>query len=410
MIPKNLQYYKFCAYGFLKNLRFFDPFIILFFRETGLSYLQIGVLFSVREISNALLEIPTGVIADWFGRKNAMIFSFICYIFSFIIFYLFPDYILFLIAMIFFSGGEAFRSGTHKAMILDYLKLNNLSNIKTAYYGHTRSWSQKGSAISSLLAALLVFYTGKYRIIFLASTIPYVLELILMISYPNELNGSLQDSGLKKPRSVSFNSILKIFNNSQFRKGILNSAIFDGLFKSIKDYLQPILYSLALSIPIFVSFSNNRRSALIIGIIYFLIYLMTSAASKYSFKTTGKSQNLKKVINVSFIGGVLVVIASGIFYENEMFVLSSLLFIIIFIIQNIRRPLNVSYISDTISGELMATGLSIETQMKNVSIAILSPILGLLADIFGVGYAISITALVILLVYPLLKVKKVLSQ
>jgi len=33
---------RFSAYGFLKNLRFFDPFIILIFREAGLSFLDIG--------------------------------------------------------------------------------------------------------------------------------------------------------------------------------------------------------------------------------------------------------------------------------------------------------------------------------------------------------------------------------
>jgi len=47
---KDLQYVKFCAYGFLKNLRFFDAFFILFLVDKGLSYTQIGVLYGVREI------------------------------------------------------------------------------------------------------------------------------------------------------------------------------------------------------------------------------------------------------------------------------------------------------------------------------------------------------------------------
>jgi hypothetical protein len=86
MIPKNLQYYKFCIYGFLKNLRFFDPFIILFFREMGFSFLQIGILFSIREIATGILEIPTGFFADSYGRKLSMILAFASYIFSFMIF------------------------------------------------------------------------------------------------------------------------------------------------------------------------------------------------------------------------------------------------------------------------------------------------------------------------------------
>ena len=42
---KDKQFYRFAAYGFLKNLRFFDPFIILYFREMGFSFLEIGTLY-----------------------------------------------------------------------------------------------------------------------------------------------------------------------------------------------------------------------------------------------------------------------------------------------------------------------------------------------------------------------------
>ena len=84
---KDLQYYKFCIYGFLKNLRFFEPFLILFFLEKGLSFFQIGTLYAIREITINILEIPTGIVADSLGRRRTMIFSFIAYIISFIIFY-----------------------------------------------------------------------------------------------------------------------------------------------------------------------------------------------------------------------------------------------------------------------------------------------------------------------------------
>ena len=30
--------FRFSLYGFLKNLRFFEPFLILFFRDAGLSF------------------------------------------------------------------------------------------------------------------------------------------------------------------------------------------------------------------------------------------------------------------------------------------------------------------------------------------------------------------------------------
>jgi len=87
-ITRDLQYWKFRTYGFLKNLRFFDPFLILFLREAGLSFLAIGTLISIREIATNILEIPTGVLADAFGRRKAMLFGFSAYLLSFIVFYL----------------------------------------------------------------------------------------------------------------------------------------------------------------------------------------------------------------------------------------------------------------------------------------------------------------------------------
>ena len=68
--------------------------------------------------------------------------------------------------MLLFANGEAFRSGTHKAMIIQYLKIKGLLKLKTEYYGHTRSWSQRGSAISSLIAGGLVLYCEVTKLYF----------------------------------------------------------------------------------------------------------------------------------------------------------------------------------------------------------------------------------------------------
>ena len=78
---------RFCAYGFLKNLRFFEPFLILFLRQKGLTFLEIGTLVSIRELTMMILEVPTGIVADLVGRRTAMIFSFLSYIVSFVFYY-----------------------------------------------------------------------------------------------------------------------------------------------------------------------------------------------------------------------------------------------------------------------------------------------------------------------------------
>jgi MFS family permease len=180
---RNLQYYKFSAYGFLKNLRFFDAFLMLFLLEKGMSYSEIGIMYAVKEIALNLLEIPSGIFADTWGRKRALAGSFVFYIISFSAFYFSSSFVLFLLAFALFGIGDAFRTGTHKGMMMDYLKMNNWSEHKTMYYGHTRAWSQRGLAISSLVGGLIVFQEGNFEMIFLYSIIPYLLNLLLLLSY-----------------------------------------------------------------------------------------------------------------------------------------------------------------------------------------------------------------------------------
>jgi len=56
---KNIK--KFSFYGLLKNLKFFEPFLYIFFLSIGFSYFQIGSLISFREITKNILEVPSGI-------------------------------------------------------------------------------------------------------------------------------------------------------------------------------------------------------------------------------------------------------------------------------------------------------------------------------------------------------------
>jgi len=70
VIKNDKMLFRFSLYGFLKNLRFFDPFIVLIFLESGLTFFQIGLLYAIRDLATNILEIPTGIYADAFGRRK----------------------------------------------------------------------------------------------------------------------------------------------------------------------------------------------------------------------------------------------------------------------------------------------------------------------------------------------------
>ena len=145
---------RFCAYGFLKNQRYFEPFFILFLMSKGLSFFEIGLLVAVREVSANALEVLSGALADVWGRRRAMVLSFGSYILSFILFYLATSPWLLALAMAVYGVGEAFRSGTHKTMILTWLRLQGREDERTEVYGTTRSWSKIGSALGVVLGSL----------------------------------------------------------------------------------------------------------------------------------------------------------------------------------------------------------------------------------------------------------------
>ena len=84
----------------------------------GISFLEIGILYAVREIAINFFEIPSGIIADSLGRRKTLASSFLVYILAFIIFYLFSSFSLFILAMLFYALGDAIRSGINKAMIV----------------------------------------------------------------------------------------------------------------------------------------------------------------------------------------------------------------------------------------------------------------------------------------------------
>ena len=281
---KDLQYYKFCLYGFFKNLRFFDAFLMLFFLEKEIDFLEIGILYSTREIVILIMEIPSGVISDALGRRKILIVSFLAYIISFIVFYFSQNYITLLLAMILFAVADATRTGVHKAMIFQYLNINNWGTYKIDYYGHTRSWSQTGSAISSLLAAFFVFYTERYDVIFIASIVPYLADMALIYSYPIYLDGEIVQISGKKIKQ-KFNLVIvafaKTISHLNFLMILTNLSIYTGYYKAVKDYIQPLLKYVALSMPVFAYLNNEKKIAITTGIIYFIIYLLTALVSRY---------------------------------------------------------------------------------------------------------------------------------
>jgi MFS family permease len=373
--------FRFSLYGFLKNQEYYDPFFILFLLEKGLDFAAIGLLIGFREIAINLLEIPTGALADVLGRRRCMISSMLAYIASFLIFTYAHTVWGFLPAMFLFSLGEAFRTGTHKAMIFDWLSQQGRAGEKTHVYGFTRSWSQIGSAVSVVIATVLVFTSKDYSKIFLFSIVPYVLNIVNFLTYPPSLDGPKQHSS--DPLGVAkllWESLRESWKNLFLRRLFIESMTFEGMFKVSSDYLQPMLKAAALALPFFLDWSDRRRTALLVGAIYFLLYLASSYASRHAgwlAKRCGSENRAARKLWWTNLASFAVLTAALLLQLPWPAIA---VFVFLAIIQNFWRPILISRFADHANPAQTATVLSIESQGKSLFGAVMAPLIGWSVD------------------------------
>ncbi len=348
-----------------------------------------------------LFEIPSGAVADMYGRRLSMILSMLAYIFSFAIFGLSQNLWLLFAAMFFFSTGEAFRTGTHKAMIFEWLRTQHRTAEKTRVYGYTRSWSKIGSALSVLIAAALVFYTGRYSDIFWLSIPPYLINILNFWGYPKYLDGTpSRDVSLRKTALTLWTTLKESAQNAVLRRLFLETMGFEGTYNVSKAYVQPILKRAAIGLPFLLWLDADKRSALLVGAVYFVISLLAMAASRNSYRISERigTENDAAIAywKCSFVIFLVLIPALG-FHWNA---LSILVFIFLEVLQNIWRPVQITRFDSFSDHSKGATILSIDSQAKSIFTMIAAPLLGFAVDCCGfwpvgvLGAMIALAALV----------------
>jgi hypothetical protein len=184
---------------------------------------------------------------------------------------------------------------------------------------------------------------------------------------------------------------------------LFNSSLYDSLFKSVKDYLQPILQSFALSVPILLSL-EQRRGTVLISLTYFFLYILTSASSQNAHRVVKRFESSGSAVNLSYVLGIGVTALAGLFFAIKWEFMTILIFVALYLAMNFRRPLTVSFVSDHIDTKVMATGLSVESQLKTIAVALLAPVLGFLSDLFGIGIGIILISCIPLVLFPIVRV------
>ncbi len=389
--------FQFSIYGFLKNQQYYDPFLMLYFLQALQGdFFKVGLLIGYREVLIGLFEVPSGAVADLYGRRRCMMFSFCAYIASFVVFAFSGALWQLFAAMTLFAVGNAFRTGTHKAMIFEYLRHEGRADEKTRYYGTTRSWSKMGSALSVIIAAGLVFIavaagSGSglevYRWLFLACLLPYCMGLVNFVFYPKYLDGT---DGQRVPLARIFTHLLGVARDSVRSAGLrgllVESMGYEGLYKVAKDYLQPLIKVAALTLPVLAGLQGIQRTAGLIVVVYVVLHLLESFSSRRSDavrrKLGGEEQGARFLWKLNL--AVFAFIAAGLamhccLRSADLVGLTVAIvgFLALAVLQNLWRPLHMARFDTFGDARAGATILSVESQAKSLSAAMFAPLLGL---------------------------------
>ena len=397
---------RFSLYGFLKNQRYFEPFFLLAMLDKLGSFTMVGLLMGFREICINVMEVPTGAIADVTGRRRAMVLSFVAYIGAFLVFGLCERAWLMFVAMLLFSIGEAFRTGTHKAIIFDWLDHEDRADEKTKIYGLTRSWSKLGSAVNVVFAAGIFFAIRDYSWLFLICIVPYVGNIVNFLTYPAYLDG--RHEGHKSVGQIArtlLDALRRCVRSGPLRGLIAESMAYEGVYKVAKDYLQPLLQAAAVATLASAAWLGDgaQRTAVLVGAVYFVLYVLGSVASRRSHVLADRAGSERRAAVWLWVvtAAAYAAVAAGVALALPVLAIAA--FVALAVFQNLWRPILITRFTAHASPSQTATVLSIESQAKSLAAAVLAPLLGLAVDAMGgdlkllpVGLAGAAAALLIL--------------
>ncbi len=373
--------FRFSLYGFLKNLRFFEAFLILALRERHIDFLGIGGLIAVREIAGNLSQIPSGALADAFGRRRCMVASMACYVVSYLVLGFAAENWLLIFAMIFYGTADAFRDGTHKALIYSWLRQQGRTDERTKVYGYTRSWSKMGSALSSLIAAALVFFTGSFSVVFILSAIPAFLNLINLATYPASLDAGIpQGGGITQAFRHLRDGFHEVATKLSVRRLVADSVAVEGGYAVVKDYLQVVVQAFAVALPVKLAMSGEQRTAIFGGVAYAALHFLSSRASRASHRFEEASGGTEPAITRIYHFSLVAMIVLGVSLALGIGWLAVIVFILLGILQNLWRPIHVGRFDRDGDEKRAATTLSIESQASSLASAIWAPLIGLIID------------------------------
>jgi MFS family permease len=222
--------YKYYAFLALHNLLFFLPVAIIYFKDMGLSMTEVFVLFAASGVGFVVFEVPTGAIADYFGKKISVLAGLLTMFLSCTAFFLSTNFIMFLISFLLWALGSTMISGAGVALLYDILDTYNQTGAFKKIRANTKIVSLVSLSVAGILGGVIASYS--LRMTYLASAIAFLLCFLVFLSISHKEKDGNEKGSYTKIIKESFSII-------RTTKIILILSIFIGIFISVIKLVRP---------------------------------------------------------------------------------------------------------------------------------------------------------------------------
>jgi len=347
---------------FFSGLHFISGVLVPFFTEWGgISFSQVMILQAVFLGFAFFLEIPTGTVADYLGRKQSVFLGLFVTTFAALVYSSIPKFWVFMIAECLWATGMAFISGAMDAFLYDSLKELNREQDSKKVFGRTRSISLVGILVAAPIGSVIAISLGlRYTMMLMSIPIGLSAMLCLFLKEPQINNAN---------KNQKYFEIIKNGWNHIRNSRVVKILSLDLLIAGVLAY--------------FIIWTNQQRLITIgvdVGYLGYInmIWLAIEILVSNSFVILEKMLRSKKavVFLTSFltgIGFILMAISS-----NVSIVVLGIMLAAGFGLG--RWILLINYLNKHIPSEQRAMIISTIVMFKQLAHVVINPVVGFLVE------------------------------
>ena len=349
------------------------PIIVLFYEDHGLGLQDVFILKSVYSIAAVALEIPSGYLADVWGRRKCLILGGILFFLGYLCYSFTSTFAAFVIAEILLGTGQTLVNGADSALLYDTTVQYKKENLYLRYEGRITMIGNFAEAIAGIFGGLLAAYSLRYPF--------YAQALIAFSGIPAAF--ALQELHIKSKVQTPVQEIVRIIRyslvtNKRLCYNIMFSGIIGAATPTMAWFVQPYLM-----------YMNTPTSWF--GVIWTVLNLTVGIAALYSDRVDSYFGPKKMgILILTFVAGGYVALAFNLTYAGL-----AILFVF-YIIRGFATPILKGYINQMTFSEMRATVLSIRNFIIRLMFAAIAPFIGWLNDMYSLRIALLASAAIIM--------------